>query len=232
MAGMPDPPAAPAAYLLTPPADPPASTLAPPAVPAASTLATLADPAASTAALLATLADPAASTADLLAALAALRRIRGDLDLTERGLIERAREGGVSWPGIAEALGLASRQAAEQRLLRLSGPAGRDPRAARRQRSVDATQGDAVARLRAAVRAASRQILADPGWEGRSGRAALARASLSEAALAPPGAMFALVEAAMTDLSGLRLADLPAPLRSAVEALGRALDAARPQSQG
>ena len=175
-----------------------------------------------------TLADPAATTDELLAALAALRRIRRDLDSTERGLIERAREESVAWPRIAEALGLASRQAAEQRLLRLSAAGGRDPVTARRQRTTDVFAGEPIRRLRAAARAAARQLLADEEWDRRHSRASLARASIEEAAAAPPGALFALVEAALADLSAIPPAALPTAARPAIDGLRRALADARP----
>jgi hypothetical protein len=54
-----------------------------------------------------------------LAALTALRELRGLLLTWEPTLIEAARAGGVSWAGIAPALGVTSRQAAERRYLRL-----------------------------------------------------------------------------------------------------------------
>jgi hypothetical protein len=173
----------------------------------------------------AVLASSDASDSDILDALAALRVFRRELDAAERGLIERARESAVPWPRIASALGLASRQAAEQRLLRLSASDGRDPVAARRQRSVDVLGGTAVVDLRRAVRRVNRQILADPSWDGRHARAALARASLSMAETAPPGAMYSLVEAALDDVGP---AAVPTAVAEALDALRSALDAARP----
>ncbi len=63
-----------------------------------------------------------AGTADpdsVLAALAALRSVREELARWEPELIAAARDGGVSWSALAPALGVASRQAAERRFLRL-----------------------------------------------------------------------------------------------------------------
>ena len=60
------------------------------------------------------------SAAELLAALVVLRQLRDDLARWEPQLITAARELGTSWASIAPALGLASRQAAERRYLRLS----------------------------------------------------------------------------------------------------------------
>ncbi|MER6664942.1 HSP18 transcriptional regulator [Amycolatopsis japonica] len=55
----------------------------------------------------------------LLAALTALRDVREQLAAWEPELIAAARAGGTSWTALAPALGVASRQAAERRFLRL-----------------------------------------------------------------------------------------------------------------
>ncbi|MFL6127030.1 HSP18 transcriptional regulator [Actinophytocola sp.] len=55
----------------------------------------------------------------VLAALAALRSVRDQLGGWEPELIAAARAGGASWAALAPALGVASRQAAERRFLRL-----------------------------------------------------------------------------------------------------------------
>ncbi|SES45039.1 HSP18 transcriptional regulator [Actinokineospora terrae] len=60
-----------------------------------------------------------AGSEDLLAALTLLRHLRDELAGWEPRLIEAAREAGVSWARIAPALGVASRQAAERRYLRI-----------------------------------------------------------------------------------------------------------------
>ncbi|MDT0609205.1 type III effector protein [Streptomyces lancefieldiae] len=54
-----------------------------------------------------------------LAALLLLREVRDRLAGWETGLIETAREAGASWADLAQPLGVASRQAAERRYLRL-----------------------------------------------------------------------------------------------------------------
>ncbi|MGW8065255.1 type III effector protein [Streptomyces ziwulingensis] len=54
-----------------------------------------------------------------LAALLLLREVRDQLAGWETGLIETAREAGASWADLARPLGVASRQAAERRYLRL-----------------------------------------------------------------------------------------------------------------
>jgi hypothetical protein len=55
----------------------------------------------------------------VLTALAALRSVREQLSAWEPELIAAARASGTSWASLAPALGVASRQAAERRFLRL-----------------------------------------------------------------------------------------------------------------
>src|SRR5687768_1547459 len=59
---------------------------------------------------------------NLLDALVALRGLRAHLDAWEPALIEAARISGATWADLALALGVASRQAAERRYLRLRRP--------------------------------------------------------------------------------------------------------------
>jgi hypothetical protein len=66
---------------------------------------------------------PAIGAAELLTALAVLRGLRAELVSWEPQLITAARQCGVSWADLAPALGVASRQAAERRYLRLRQPA-------------------------------------------------------------------------------------------------------------
>ncbi|MER7243187.1 hypothetical protein [Kribbella sp. NPDC000426] len=61
-----------------------------------------------------------ASAADVVAALVELRAVQDRLAAWEPLLIGAAREQGVSWAELAPALGVASRQAAERRYLRLN----------------------------------------------------------------------------------------------------------------
>ncbi|GAA4003407.1 DUF3156 family protein [Allokutzneria multivorans] len=63
--------------------------------------------------------DGAATPEEVLAALTLLRGLREELAAWEPRLITAAREGGTSWVRLAPALGVASRQAAERRYLRL-----------------------------------------------------------------------------------------------------------------
>lgn len=58
-------------------------------------------------------------SAQFLTALALLRRVREQLAAWEPELIDAARANGASWAQLAPALGVASRQAAERRALRL-----------------------------------------------------------------------------------------------------------------
>jgi hypothetical protein len=212
--------------------------------------------------LLVALAEPGPQAARPLDALGELAALRTHLDQVERQLIHQARDRGTSWARIATALGLASRQAAEQRLLRLTAATGgapgpdrgpapdrlpapargstahrgpapdREPgpvRAARRyQRTHDTRAGRAVGDLRAAVLAAGRRIDADPDRAGRHPRTGLARATLTLAGDAPPGALVDLATLAVRDLDGVPPERLGPALRKAVDRLRQALAAATP----
>ncbi|XAS72215.1 hypothetical protein VUN82_24610 [Micrococcaceae bacterium Sec5.1] len=57
---------------------------------------------------------------DLRGALALVAAARGEMDAVETALLFLARAEGLTWPQIAESLGLRSAQAAQQRLDRLS----------------------------------------------------------------------------------------------------------------
>jgi hypothetical protein len=63
--------------------------------------------------------DAAEQRSDPLVAIEALHRLREQLATWEPLLIEAARDRGISWAGLAPALGVTSRQAAERRYLRL-----------------------------------------------------------------------------------------------------------------
>ncbi|MEV4624060.1 hypothetical protein AB0J74_35780 [Asanoa sp. NPDC049573] len=160
-----------------------------------------------------------------LEALPLLRGVRDRIDATERALIESARGGGASWATIGGALGLGTRQAAEQRFLRLAGEQNRDVaptrQARQRQRSVDTQHGPAIAHLRRAARGLLRRIEADPGWDDRFARATLARDTLRIAADAPPGGLFSLATSVIDDL-----AQAPTPLPAAIGAAADDLRAA------
>ncbi|MGI5248385.1 HSP18 transcriptional regulator [Actinacidiphila glaucinigra] len=81
---------------------------------------------------------------EALASLVLLREVREQLAGWERGLIETARAAGASWADLAGPLGVASRQAAERRYLRLqpgaAGSTGEDRvKATRDRRAADRT---------------------------------------------------------------------------------------------
>lgn len=137
---------------------------------------------------------------EVLTALADLAVVRTELDEIERDLIQDARDARVSWARLATALGLASRQAAEQRMLRLQGESKRDPGWARSSR---ARRRDAdpvgLADLAKAADAAHRELRARTAPTAREG---LAAATLRQARLAPAGSLFDLVERALADLGG------------------------------
>jgi hypothetical protein len=65
------------------------------------------------------LAEESAPADDVVAALEVLRHLREELATWEPALITAARAAGASWVELAPALGVASRQAAERRYLRL-----------------------------------------------------------------------------------------------------------------
>ncbi|MFI9365810.1 hypothetical protein ACIG5E_32880 [Kitasatospora sp. NPDC053057] len=70
-----------------------------------------------------------ADAAQALAALVLLRELRTQLAGWEAGLVETARAAGATWADLAHPMGVASRQAAENRYLRLR-PAGTTRRTA------------------------------------------------------------------------------------------------------
>jgi DNA-binding transcriptional MerR regulator len=160
---------------------------------------------------------------DELADLTSLQALRADLDRRELDLIDRARHTGATWAEIAAALGLTSRQAAEQRCQRLR------TAARSRRHDHDLAYAKSIVGLRTAVLDLHRRIEADHGWDGRFVRAALARRTLAAAADATPGALFALAAQALTDLRAARPAGLPPALRAAVTTLQQALRAAAPR---
>jgi hypothetical protein len=142
---------------------------------------------------------PEKDPSQVLAALTELAALRRELDEIERDLIQDARDSAASWVRIASALGLASRQAAEQRMLRLQGESRRDPGWARssrsRRRELD---GPAILDdLARAADAAHRELRARTVLGPRE---RLAAATLRQARLAPAGSLYALVERALADL--------------------------------
>ncbi|HVV20728.1 MAG TPA: HSP18 transcriptional regulator [Pseudonocardiaceae bacterium] len=94
--------------------------------------------------------------ARVLEGLSELRELRAELARWEPALITAARQGGASWAQLAPALGVASRQAAERRYLRLHSTGGAEPtKEARVHATRDRRAGDravaAWARQNAAV---------------------------------------------------------------------------------
>jgi hypothetical protein len=146
--------------------------------------------------------------------LAEVDAARAALDERELELIDRARQAGATWAQVAGSLGLASRQAAEQRRQRLLAAARS------RRHDQDLRYAHSIVILRAAVDDLHRGITTDRHWAGRFPRAALVRATLETALDAPPGGLFALAAQASTDLA---VAPLPGYLRLAATALREAL---------
>ena len=166
---------------------------------------------------------PAGSPLDDLRDIAAARTA---LEARELAALDSARRQGATWADIAEALGVGSRQAAEQRRQRLTAAAARRSRS--RQQDLDISYGQRIVTLRTAIAALHRRIGADRRWDTRFVRAALVRDTIAAAVEARPGPLFSLAKDAVTDLDDGTVPTLPAPLQAAVDGLRRALAAATP----
>ena len=111
-----------------------------------------------------------ADAADVLTTLATLHRLRQYLDQWEPVLVDAARDRGATWAEIAPTLGLASRQAAERRYLRLKPHTADQPdttrerrvQAARDRRSGDRAVAGWARDNAAALRQLAGQITALP----------------------------------------------------------------------
>ncbi|MGK5672890.1 hypothetical protein ACSNOB_08605 [Micromonospora sp. URMC 106] len=148
-----------------------------------------------------------------IAQLADVVAERARLDERELDLIDRARHAGATWAQIAAALGLGSRQAAEQRRQRLAAL-----RRSRRQQR-DAAYSARIAAIRRAVWDLRRWIDADRRWDTRFRRAALVRETVEAALDADPGALYALASLLAADLAEAADARLPAPARAVAASL-------------
>ncbi|WP_341715846.1 hypothetical protein QQG74_17525 [Micromonospora sp. FIMYZ51] len=157
---------------------------------------------------------------DPLDRLADISSARERLDETELDLIDRARQAGATWTQVAEALGLGSRQAAEQRRQRLA--AARQARRAAADRSWPAE----VAELRRILAGLHRWIDADRRWDDRFPRAALLRRTTALALAAEPGGLYDLARHVATDLAHSR-PGLPRPVRGVARELVAALSTLR-----
>ncbi|MBG6063796.1 hypothetical protein [Micromonospora ureilytica] len=155
-----------------------------------------------------------------LARLAEVRATRVRLDEQELEIIDRARQDGATWAQIATALGLGSRQAAEQRRQRLVAA-----RWSRRQQR-DLRLPPQIAALRTAVADLGRWIGADQRWDDRFRRAALVRSTVDAALDSAPGSLYALALHLAADLAeaGERL---PAPARTVATKINAALSTSR-----
>ncbi|OLR92731.1 hypothetical protein BJP25_20655 [Actinokineospora bangkokensis] len=118
--------------------------------------------------LVARLGEARSGTADpeeLLSALAQLRELREEMAGWEPELIQAARAAGASWAALAPALGVASRQAAERRFLRLHPETGEQTaegrvHARRDQRAVERATSAWAQDNAAALRTLAARILA------------------------------------------------------------------------
>ncbi|MEH0830326.1 MULTISPECIES: hypothetical protein [unclassified Micromonospora] len=139
---------------------------------------------------------------------------RARLDERELELIDRARHAGATWAQIAAALGLGSRQAAEQRRQRLAAV-----RRSRRQER-DLAYSTRIAAIRSAVFDLQRWIDADRRWDTRFRRAALVRKTAEVALDADPGSLYALAALLAVDLTQAGGERLPAPVQAVATRLG------------
>ena len=158
--------------------------------------------------------------------LSAVAAARVAFDERELRLIDQARRDGATWAEVAGALGLASRQAAEQRRQRLASAVTRAAGLQRQEQ--DFRYGDEIAALRTATIALHRRIDADPRWDHRFLRAALVRETVATAAEAGAGALFALVAQAVTDVAESGAVAFPPTTASALAQTRKALHAALP----
>ncbi|MBM0278226.1 hypothetical protein [Micromonospora tarensis] len=152
--------------------------------------------------------------------MAEVRVTRARLDEQELELIDRARHAGATWAQVATALGLGSRQAAEQRRQRLVAA-----RWSRRQQ-LDLRLSPQIVALRDAVADLGRWIAADRRWDTRFARAALVRSTVQAALDAAPGSLYALALHLATDLAGAG-GPLPAPVRTAAAKIDAGLSTNR-----
>ncbi|SBT44433.1 hypothetical protein [Micromonospora narathiwatensis] len=149
-----------------------------------------------------------------LTQLADIAADRVRLDERELALIDRVRHAGATWAQIAAALGLGSRQAAEQRRQRLA-----TARRSRRQEQ-DFGYSTRIAAIRSAVLDLQRWIDADRRWDTRFRRAALVRTTAEVALDADPGALYALASLLAVDLAEAGAERLPGPTQAVATNLG------------
>ena len=151
---------------------------------------------------------------DVLKALATIGGRRDELDRAEWLLVAAARRDGATWAEVAKTLGLRSRQAAEQRWLRLQGAVGgsgaakastrlREPSQVRAFRDPDpAPERDDVVRLRRSVALLYDLLVQLPAGPGADPALRLARETLAVGGPAPAGALHDLARRAVDDLRG------------------------------
>ncbi|MBP0450669.1 hypothetical protein J5Y04_14100 [Kitasatospora sp. RG8] len=155
-----------------------------------------------------------------LAALVLLRELRTELAGWEAGLVENARNAGATWAELAQPMGVASRQAAENRYLRLRPDltsAGTETgaervKAVRDRRAAERAVGDWARDNAADLRVLAAQVTAAPGLAPRARPAVTALTAALGAPdpaglIAPLAAMRPHLGAAHPDLAA-RLDDL------------------------
>lgn len=104
--------------------------------------------------------------ADVDAALLIIRHLRAELDRQELALIRAGRAAGMEWAGLAGPLGVATKQAAEQRTLRLA--AAHDQQTEQRQLRVEGSRPRGAVRSVTAVRGRRREESRVEDWLNRN----------------------------------------------------------------
>ncbi|AUG81208.1 hypothetical protein CFP65_6559 [Kitasatospora sp. MMS16-BH015] len=142
--------------------------------------------------------EPPADPVQALAAVLLLHELRGRLATWEAGLVETARASGATWADLARPMGVASRQAAENRYLRLRPATGKSTgaervKAVRDRRAADRTVDDWARANAADLRVLAAQALALTGLPPR-GRAAQAALTTALGAPDPAGLLAPLAE--------------------------------------
>jgi hypothetical protein len=160
---------------------------------------------------------------------------RHEVDRAEEALINRAREQGMSWAMIAQSLGLGSRQAAEQRYLRLRAAREdreRDPQVFReiqqgRRRQLELLQENEewLRQLAGDIAdVSSRPVAGEPALPDRPvlrTRLSILRRDLTRSSV---GDLFTLLSAIAEDIEPAERAALPTAIRDGLARLQELID--------
>jgi hypothetical protein len=151
--------------------------------------------------------------ADALDALDIIYHLRVTLDRQELTLLRTARKAGVTWQRIALVLHLRSRQAAQQRALRLDSlqaGEGRSERTARERHAGESAEATWLLRNRNAIHAAARAVASEFPTEATD---------LAEVLHDPASTSRELIAWLSLSLADLNLSSIPASCRDAARAI-------------